>query len=776
MPEPSDISHIRSEVMCHRSVFGSVAFGVIVSIGRSLWARSPEHPPHRVFQTGPVASVTSVAVSPDGTLLAAGSAEGEIRLYDARTGALVRVTGSEPCRGVHAVAFAPDGVTIASGGLEMDKTLKTWNVRTGALIQTLLGHGTVGQLYAEINSVAFSPGGKLIASAGRDGQVIVWNLEGGTLLHRLGGHRGAAVGLAFAPGGQMLASGGEDRLIRIWDIASGRLIRTLDGHRDAVCALAFSPSGDILASADTDWAHHRGRDASRFPGPDTGRRGEWRLWDASTGAIQRTKAEPDRVSSLAFSPDGQSLACGVGREVRLYQVRSESSGRTVISHDGPVTSLAFAPDGKALYSGSHDRTARRVNFPSGMEVWRAHGYWEQVNSVAISSDGRLIAAGSSDGRCARRGIEAGARGLGPGAVRLWDADTGRLLRRLGEPAEQIMAVAISPDGQKVASAGASTSDSGTVHLWEAATGEPIWSANDHTAVALGLAFARDGSVLATASADGTIKIRDARTGSIVRSLVGHAGGVTSVAFSGDGALLCGGGADEGAYLWDARTGKALRTIRAAKTLGERVLGSHVLPHTSVALSIDGSTLVACSGSISSEFGDRKIRVWDTRDGALRREFSRPQSAGMFVALAPDGATVATSGLGKSIALWEVKTGRLIRELQGHIHPAPSAVFSADGRILVSGGDSRMIKVWEVATGRLLATMATFNAGRPGPAADEWLAYTADGFYSGSPGMDGILAWRVGNELQGTDSLGARFNRPDRVAADLAPRPSEPESR
>jgi WD40 repeat protein len=139
---------------------------------------------------------------------------------------------------------------------------------------------------------------------------------------------------------------------------------------------------------------------------------------------------------------------------------------------------------------------------------------------------------------------------------------------------------------------------------------------------------------------------------------------------------------------------------------------------------------------------------------------------MFVSLSPDGATVAASGLGKSIALWDVKTGRLLRELEGHIHPAASAVFSADGSILVSGGDSRMAKVWEVATGRLLATMVTFSAGRPGRAEDEWLASTPDGFYMGSPDMNGILAWRVGNELQGTDSLGPRFNRPDRLAAAL----------
>ena len=183
---------------------------------------------------------------------------------------------------------------------------------------------------------------------------------------------------------------------------------------------------------------------------------------------------------------------------------------------------------------------------------------------------------------------------------------------------------------------------------------------------------------------------------------------------------------------------------------------------------DGGTLVTCSGGW--DFGDRRVRIWDTQTGALRREFSRPQSAGRFVALSPDGNTVATNGTGKSIALWDVRTGRLVtgtgqgiptRFTNRRCFPPRSAGSTNQRRKTY-----RNMKVWEVADGRLLATMVTFSDSRAGLAADDWLAYTAAGFYEGSSGIDRYLAWRVGDDLQSPDSFGPRLHRPDRLAATL----------
>src|SRR5262249_10458180 len=157
---------------------------------------------------------------------------------------------------------------------------------------------------------------------------------------------------------------------------------------------------------------------------------------------KRSVIERGRMLSLAFAPDSKSLACGIGKEVRLYDLGFETPSRVATSHDFAVTSVAFTKDGSAVLSGSHDQTVKRTSLATGQMEWQARGYFEQVNSVALSKDAALVATGSSDGRFAHRVLKSDAKCIGPGAVRLWDARTGRLLLRLGDPTEQVMAVAL----------------------------------------------------------------------------------------------------------------------------------------------------------------------------------------------------------------------------------------------------------------------------------------------------------------------------------------------
>src|SRR5262249_25909125 len=296
----------------------------------------------------------------------------------------------------------------------------------------------------------------------------------------------------------------------------------------------------------------------------------------------------------------------------------------------------------------------------------------------------------------------------------------------------------------------------------------------HTAEVLAIAYAPDGSSLATAAADGRVKLRDPATGAVRQTLAGHAGGATSLAFSADGALLACGEGHGATRLWEARTGRLLRTCKAAgsqATTAASDPGQRLFP--SLALSPDGGTLITNAGGVGSFF-DEPVRFWDTRTGALRKEFADKQHGAHPVALSPDGSILAAGG--KTIKLWDVRTGKLLRELFGHLKITQAITFSADGRLLVSGGSYGTTNVWEAATGRHRVTLFTFAEGREGKVGDDWLAYHPDGYYDGSPGVERYLAWRVADDLRTPDSLGTPLHRPERIESALKLPPPKPGSR
>jgi WD40 repeat protein len=745
--------------MCHRAAARSiVALALGLLIANSMAAA--KSPPFRVLQTGAQESITAVAFSPDGSLVATNSFDGRLRIHDVRNGELLRAFGADVDRGGRGLAFTPDGKNIVCAGFHMDKLVRLWNAETGALVRTYAGHNEI-----EAYAIAVSPDGRWLASSGTDKQILIWDLQGCELKHRITDQPFPVTALAFSSDSATLASGGGEKAIHLWDASTGRLRKSLTGHRDWISVLAFSKDGDTLASGSCDWGYHRGRDVSRFEGRDPGCESEWKLWNADNGELKRTETKSGRLLSLTFSPDDGALACGIGNDVWLYDLRSNSAGRSLTRHDRAVTAVAFSKDGQSIVSGSHDRTVKRVSLATGKTDWHVPGYWEQVNSVAISRDGSLTATGSSDLRFADGMRNTKPSELGPGAVRLWDARRGRLLRRMGDPAEQVMAVAISPDGRRMASGGTRDTSS-AVRLWNSETGEQVWSQADHSADILALAFTPDGSMLATASADGSVKLRDPKTGEVLRELDGHEAGATSLSFTGDGALLAAGAANGTAHLWEVATGKSIRLFRVGGLTPAIFKSSYDRVFTSVALSPDGGTLATCNSRDGDRFDHRVVRIWDTQTGEVKRELTSPQTRGRFVAISPDGTTLATNGEGKAINLWDLRTGELLRKIPAHPHPPQSAAFSSDGRLLVSGADYRQTKVWNVATGEMAAELVTFSESKPGTLTDDWVTEAADGFYVGSPGIDRFLAWRVGDEFKTARELGKELHQPDNVEAAL----------
>jgi WD40 repeat protein/serine/threonine protein kinase/tetratricopeptide (TPR) repeat protein len=341
---------------------------------------------------GHIDRVTSVAFHPDGQRLASMGWDGTMRIWNVDTGEPqwgFKSSQASPQR--RSVTFSPDGerIALADGG-----TVWILNSGDGQLLLTLKGH-TGG-----IRSVAFSADGQRLASCGEDGTVRLWDARSGQELLSLAGHTGRVTGVAFSPDHQCLASCGEDGTVRLWGSHPGPRVFSLSGHVGYVTSVAFGPNGHRLASGGND---------QRI-----------RLWDVRTGQdLQVFEGHDASVLSLAFSPDGRWLASGSGevdmpenwRPFGQLKVWDIASGRELRSFKAPhgdrVSSVAFSPDGKRLASGGDDRMVRLWEVDTGKELLALKGHTDWVINLAFSPDGRTLWSEDRKGNVKAWDLESG---------------------------------------------------------------------------------------------------------------------------------------------------------------------------------------------------------------------------------------------------------------------------------------------------------------------------------------------------------------------------------
>ncbi len=631
-------------------------------------------------------SIHTVAFSPDGKILATGSQDGRVRLWDVATRRQVGPSLTVGTVAVNKVAFSPDGKILAAASIT--GTVRLWDVANGRLVSSIYGGRGVA-----LDLVAFSPDGKILAAGGwigtpSVGLVRLWDLTTG---HEIANFRSSSAGeilsVAFSPDSKVLATGSLGTIadpygtVRLWDIASRQEIGgPFAGDIAVANSVAFSPDGKILVGGGQD--------------------GTVRLWDVATRQQigSPMSANAIGVTSVAFSPDGRTLGAGSqDGTVRLWDVATQQQiGVPLGADDRGVTSVAFSPDGKTLATGNEDGTARlwdvpvAINDPLGTPLV---GDTRDVTSVAFSPDGKILATGSYDG-----------------TARLWDVATQQQIGApLADHAGTVDSVAFSPDGKILATG----NEDGTVQLWELATrqeigmlGIPLTGLSKWVT---SVAFSPDGKTLAAGNEDGTVQLWDVATRQQISTPVtlGALSG-PSLGFSHDGKILAIGGGRGTVQLWDMADRRQTGTLFASDTAPD-----------AVAFNPDGKILATGNA-------DDTARLWDV---ATRQQIGPALIGGtdwvVSVSFSPNGEILATGSKDGSVRLWDVATQQQIGSPftgNGQADDVVNPVtFSPDGKVLATGSSNGTVQLWDVAYLTDLVPYLCASAGRSFTHA-EWTLY------------------------------------------------------
>ena len=616
-----------------------------------------------------------------------------------------------------------------------------------------------------VQAVSLSPDHRVLAVAGADGSLRLWNV--GRPGHPvplgrplLAGNRGAPLyAVAFSPGGQTLAAAGARRNVWLWKVSDPeRAVRynePLTGPASTVYSLAFSPGGKILAAGSADKTV--------------------RLWDVTDPAHPAPVGHPlagahGYVQAVAFSPDGRTLAAAsADQTVRLWNVarpaRAAPLGPPLTGPAEPVTSVAFSPDGRTLAAGSQDdkvwlwhvaRPSRPV--PAGTLA----GATDWVNAVSFGPGGGSLAAGSSDDRVlvwnlATRALTAilpnpqpvtslawaGTHQLfsgdADGTVRAWQLPTPVL--RVGGTVNSIAYSGPGPAGSRVAGRYLATGSTG-LQLWDpvqhrelAARAIPGPASNVVNAVA----FAPQAPLLAAGYGNGKVQLWRVQPPGTLRPVSRPVRASTlkmveSVAFSPDGRLLATGGDDGDIRLWSVTDPARPRLLATVADAGTFVF--------SVAFSPDGRTLAAASA-------DNLTRLWNVSNpghpAQLCRPLGGPTSYAISVAFSPDGRTLAVGAADKTVHLWNVADPARPRPLgapltgpEGYVY---SVAFSPDSRTLATGVTDGTVWLWNVARPARPTLVATLT----GPSSQVYsVAFGPGGAVLAAGSADGtVRLWDTG---------------------------------
>jgi WD40 repeat protein len=388
----------------------------------------------------------------------------------------------------------------------------------------------------------------------------------------------------------------------------------------------------------------------------------------AAAAISNLDLDPERsvllaIQAASVGSTGDESTTPEAEDALHRAVAASRLRLTLAEHSREVSGITFSPDGTRIATSSLDGTIKIWDAESGKVLSTLNPQAGEIYDLAYSPDGkRLVTAGED------------------GSARVWDTDSGRESLKLAGHASAINAVAFSPEGMRVATASLDT----TAKIWDATSGKELRTLSGHKREVYDISFSPDGKRVATASLDGTAKIWDAKSGRELRMLAGEQGELYAVAFSPDGSHAVTGGQDRTAKIWDLNSGKEPLKVSGHSSW---VLGAVFSPN--------GKYLATASA-------DLRARVRDASTGKLLFTLAGHDGWVQAIAFSPDGKHIATASADHTAKVWDAGAGEEVMTLT--IPEVFGVAYNEDGKRLVAA-TTKAVSIWDSSSGKMVSELA-----------------------------------------------------------------------